>query len=113
MHGPKSQKANMHKARYDYSNNIRSLTKTLKKRSSVNADKLVNARKRCGLGNSPSSTDSPTAVKAHRHHDRGRDRRRLQRQPCPCLSLRAAQEKDANLKTEYVRNGGQVVTKLF
>lgn len=29
------------------------------------------------------------------------------------MSLRAAQEKGANLKTEYVRNGGQVVLSYF
>lgn len=107
----------MHEALYDYSNNIRSLPKRAeKKRSSVNADKLGNARKPCGLGNSLSSTDSPTTVKAHRHRDRGRDWRRLQKQPCPCLQVLGQHKrkyKGANLKTGYMGNGYQVVLSYF
>ena len=90
--------------------------KSLKKRSSVNADKLGNARKPCVLANSLSSTDSSTAVKARRHRDRGRGWRRLWRQPCPCLQVLGQHKrkyKGANLKIEYVGNGGQIVLSYF
>lgn len=90
--------------------------KSLKKRSSVNVDKLENAKKPCGWGNSLSSTDSPTAVKAHKRHDGGRGRRGLQRQPPPCLQVlrqHKREYKGANLKNEYVGNGYQVVLSYF
>lgn len=86
--------------------------KSLKKRSSVNTDKLQNARKPCGLGNGLSSTDSLTAAKAPSHCDRGKGWRRLQTQPGPCLRVLGQHEgkyRGANLKTEYVENGDQVV----
>jgi len=82
----------------------------------VTADKLGNSRKPCGFGNSLSSTDRPTAVKARKHCDRGSRERRLQTQPCPCLRVLGQHKrkyKCANLKTEHVGNGDQVVLSYF
>lgn len=74
----------------------------------MNANNAWNARKP-GLGNSLSSTASPTAVKALRHHDRGRGWRRLQVQLCPCLWVSRQHKR----KYEGVENGGQVVLSYF